>query len=613
MNRKITKNLSNSIRFTFLLFSMAFISISAYAQTTFNYTGTVQTYTVPAGITNIKIETRGAQGGLGGGNGAIIIGNFAVTPGDVLKVLVGQQGTSYSNGNGGGGGGTFVWNQNGNVLYIAAGGGGGRSANSNSSQGGPGSATNTPTNSINGSGNGTGGSSGNGGQGGPGANIGATYPAGGGGGAGWLSDGTTGLYTYGATGGASPSNGAAGGVGFNPCGSVNIYGGYGGGGGAGGCSGASGGGGGYNGGGGGNCWNGGTWGSGGGGGSYNNGTNQSNTAGSQTGNGLAVITELNGPCALDFDGSNDFVSIPHNANQVGLTSLTMEAWVKITGSTGPFRNIIMKGNYGYGMAIDFTNKLGYWSDPSYSNCPKFGTIPMDTWTHVAIVVVQNTSVTFYINGVNVGSSTSAGHTTINNGANDPLFLGYQGTGCACNYFQGSMDEVRMWNTARTQAQIQANMNCELAAQSNLIALYHMNGGTANSNNAGKTTCLDESSGSNSGTLTNFALSSTSSNWVDPGVGQEISVNGNNNLITDGDATPTSGDFTDFGSLTTRTFKIKNTGSAALKISGITFTGTNPTEFSVTTPPASNVAAGDSSAFVVTFNAGGPGVRTYSKY
>ena len=99
------------------------------AQTTFNYTGTLQYYTVPVGVTSIRIEARGAQGGsvtvacaATGGLGAQMIGDFAVTPGEVLTILVGGQGQTNGE-DGGGGGGSFVV-RTGNIPLIVAGGGG---------------------------------------------------------------------------------------------------------------------------------------------------------------------------------------------------------------------------------------------------------------------------------------------------------------------------------------------------------------------------------------------------------------------------------------------------------------------------------------------------------
>ena len=265
---------------------------------TFSFTGTTDSFVVPAGVTSITIESQGAQGGFNGGLGASISGTFAVTPGETFNLMVGGEGGSRTNngGVGGGGGGSFVWNTSGPTLLIAAGGGGGGAGNGNSVPG-PGSATNVPTDSTNGSGNGTGGAGGNGGAGGA-LVAAATCEAGAGGGAGWFSNGADGASPNAplSGGGVNPLAGGAGGnegpnCTFPPTGSA--VGGFGGGGGGGGVSGAGGGGGGYNGGGGGNSWAGSIppgWGAGGGGGSFNAGTSPTNTGGVRAGDGQIVIS-----------------------------------------------------------------------------------------------------------------------------------------------------------------------------------------------------------------------------------------------------------------------------------------------------------------------------------
>ena len=86
----------------------------------FNYTGSIQTYTVPAGVTSVTIEAYGAQGGNGGGLGAEISGTFNVIPNQVLNILVGGEGGTRTNnlGVGGGGGGSFIWDQSNNYLLL---------------------------------------------------------------------------------------------------------------------------------------------------------------------------------------------------------------------------------------------------------------------------------------------------------------------------------------------------------------------------------------------------------------------------------------------------------------------------------------------------------------
>jgi gliding motility-associated-like protein len=328
-----------------LLLSFVLIAAMMRGQTTttFSYSGGVQSWTVPAGIYQISISGAGAQGGNSGGLGALIQGDFAVTPGQVLNILVGGVGVTQSNNSGGGGGGTFVWNvTTGNTLYLAAGGGGGRAGNSNSSQGGAGSATTSSTNSINGSGNGSGGSIGNGGTGGNPISTGITYPGAGGAGAGWSSNGgNAAAATYSGSGGIQPLSGGNGGNAVNStCGSIP-YGGFGGGGGGGGCSGAGGGGGGYTGGGGGNGWNGSTWGSGGGGGSYNGGTSQSNTSGSNSGNGSVSIAYT--ICSLPTIPTT-FTSNPMSRLHT-ITSVNIAGTGNNTAYVSPGQTVSLSFNY----------------------------------------------------------------------------------------------------------------------------------------------------------------------------------------------------------------------------------------------------------------------------
>jgi len=244
---------------------------------TFNYTGSIENWTVPAGVTMLTIEVWGAEGGGDsgvGGKGARMKGDFTVTPGDTIKILVGEKGknsgTSWSSKGGGGGGASYVCKSNNDPIIIAGAGGG--KTNTGSYTTNPGRITEDGGDTYQ---NG-------GGNNGMGGNTGITNGQAAGGG-GLLTDGQSYSSSY---GGKSFLNGGAGGNG-----SISYPGGNGGfGGGGGGNHNSlvrSGGAGGYSGG------QGGTWSgqySGGGGGSYNHGTNKSNTAGARNGNGEVKIT-----------------------------------------------------------------------------------------------------------------------------------------------------------------------------------------------------------------------------------------------------------------------------------------------------------------------------------
>ena len=282
-------------------------SIATSGSQTLSYTGGAQIFTVPTGVTTISIEAFGAQGGNGnfavGGNGARMYGEFVVTPGQIINILVGQQPA----GSNGGGGGSFVVDQfTGTPLVVAGAGGGGSGVCCGvSNVGGIGVISNNGTSGINaGGGTGTGGTAGNGG------NLGSDGQNGGAGG-GFLSNGANGFG--GSTGGLSYLNGGNGGV-FGP-------GGYGGGGGSI-CAGqdcCGGGGGGYSG--GGSSGGGPEWGSGGGGGSFNSGTNQNNSSGLRQGNGQVIISWAGGNGCVSNARTPITVTICFSALPVELTAL----------------------------------------------------------------------------------------------------------------------------------------------------------------------------------------------------------------------------------------------------------------------------------------------------
>lgn len=244
--------------------------------TYFNATSGIISWMVPATAT-YRIEVWGARGGNGasnnylGGYGARMRGDFSLSSGDILKILIGQMGgASY----GGGGGGTFVAT-NANVPLIVAGGGNTASPWSSTPSHAP-----TTNNGLPGSNLSNGGTAGGGG----GTSSYGTCD----GGAGFTGNGSANGYN-----GTPPQSFVNGGSG-NTNGCSNSIGGFGGGSASDGCYyGGSGPGGGYSGGGAGQ--NGSAY--GGAGGSYNNGTNQSNDAGStgtatRSDNGQVIITKL---------------------------------------------------------------------------------------------------------------------------------------------------------------------------------------------------------------------------------------------------------------------------------------------------------------------------------
>ncbi|GAB3876197.1 hypothetical protein GCM10028824_33470 [Hymenobacter segetis] len=221
--------------------------------------------------------------------------------------------------------------------------------------------------------------------------------------------------------------------------------------------------------------------------------------------------------ALAFDGTDDYVALPNTTPvPTGNGTYTLEAWIKpnAMGVMG----IIGWGNWGTtnqvnALRLSPTGIINYWWGPDL-----IVTTPdlSGHWHHVA-ATFDGTTRTIYLDGVAVGSDTPGGHTVPSPSnlrigcTNDPS------SGANYEYFNGSIDEVRIWSVARSAAEIKAAYTNQPAVpQAGLVAAYDFDAGTASGANTTQTTLFDRTTNFQDGTLTNFALTSgnTTSNYVE---------------------------------------------------------------------------------------------------
>ncbi len=144
-------------------------------------------------------------------------------------------------------------------------------------------------------------------------------------------------------------------------------------------------------------------------------------------------------------------------------------------------------------------------------------------------------------------------------------------------------------------------------------------------NQGGDDAVDSDINTSTGESDAFTLSTGVYNTsLDAGVYQqsepEIDIKGNNVSILDGDTSPSTTDFTDFGSIDAQmdsvihTFKIFNGNGATLTLNGspyVAISGTNASEFYVKAQPAATVASNDSTSFDIRFIPTAEGLRTAS--
>lgn len=234
--------------------------------------------------------------------------------------------------------------------------------------------------------------------------------------------------------------------------------------------------------------------------------------------------------ALNFSPStSNWVEVPDVNNTLDLgNEFTIEAW--INPSDGSNNAIIDKGSYQYLLSHNpnGTTGLGFYRLGNWVYNPM--TIPTNTWSHIAMTYsVSTNQVKFYLNGTQVGATqTGAVSLAPDDG---PMNIGRQDpSSCQCNTFNGSMDELRLWNKVRTPAEIQANYQSAIdGITAGLVANYHFDQGVAGGNNTSITSVTDASGNNNNGTFGGFALNGQTSNFVNPGGANVKTV-----LILDGD-------------------------------------------------------------------------------
>lgn len=194
------------------------------------------------------------------------------------------------------------------------------------------------------------------------------------------------------------------------------------------------------------------------------------------------------------------------------SSYTIEAWIKVESlATGEASHVLTKfedpskKQWVFGVGSDPGNKVIYCEH--YDNAGTLyqifsddSTLTIGAWTHIAVVNSAGTF-TLYKNGVAITTNVSGTYGA--QGDKDvPVQIARRTVGASPGYFDGLIDEVRFWNTARTGPQILANYQTELVGnETGLIGYWKLNDGTG-------TTALDETANNFDITLTNTPVWTT---------------------------------------------------------------------------------------------------------
>jgi hypothetical protein len=206
----------------------------------------------------------------------------------------------------------------------------------------------------------------------------------------------------------------------------------------------------------------------------------------QSGCGVLTLGNYGAGNALDLGvyNSSKYVTIPATLNStINTNNITLEGWFYFTSLVPNTNYLPMLIGEAYNVDANITYCMhrqgniiiagfynGGWQAASSSTF-----IPINTWIHIASTYDQN-QIKLYFNGVL--NATFNSNQTLPISGNQPWYLGKRWD--HLETLGGVMDEIRIWNVARTQGQIQASMNSTVPTNSaGLRAYYKLDESTGN--------------------------------------------------------------------------------------------------------------------------------------
>jgi len=223
---------------------------------------------------------------------------------------------------------------------------------------------------------------------------------------------------------------------------------------------------------------------------------------------VSILTQVNAQDSTAFQAMNGtankrYVTVPTpiGSNLRIDTSWTIEAWVFVPLTAANTQMFIVEA-YSGGNTGGFALRLNNNTIQAYQIANPSNLVPINgssaltkgTWNHIAATLNEVTQqLSVYLNGVSNGQISC---TLLTSNTNPNLYIGARGDDQ--NIHQPVViDEVRIWNYAKTAAQILSNMDtCLSGSEADLLAYYSFE--TTNS-----ASVKDDSGNNNDGTISNF--------------------------------------------------------------------------------------------------------------
>lgn len=250
--------------------------------------------------------------------------------------------------------------------------------------------------------------------------------------------------------------------------------------------------------------------------SFSSITSNSVTATWTNGNGAGRLVGVRAgrvQTALTFDGTNDYVNIPNESTFDFTNAMTVEAWIRVNAFTTPYQAIVTKGGASWRIQrYASTNLIEYSINIGGVNKTVVGSRSVNDgkWHHIA-GTYNGSQLTLYIDGTVDGYISCSGNID-NNNYNVYIGENAENTG---RYFNGQIDEVRLWNYCQNASSIKNLMNKTLiGSEYGLKGYWSLDDGYTSTSTAVNSSMITGLNGTLTGFTTTAASAFTSSSgWV----------------------------------------------------------------------------------------------------
>jgi hypothetical protein len=331
--------------------------------------------------------------------------------------------------------------------------------------------------------------------------------------------------------------------------------------------------------------------------------------------------------ALNFDGINDQVKFGGFGT---MGAFSIQFWMRTT-QTGPTGTQWYQGNgivdaevsgavNDYGVSL-LGSKVAFGTGNPDVTITSTTNVNDGNWHQITAMYTSNPNgvMWLYVDGIlegyqDPGVSSNARNTNVN------LCVGSIQTNI--QYFNGDVDEVRLWNKVLGTCERNSHLMCELGATlPGLLRHFSFNQGIAAGTNTAITTATNIT-GSNNANILNMSLTGATSNFISSGgvaFGNvcgfpDAQAQGNGSNINNGATGTSTANLTSFSPFCpnsqakTHIYTIQNNGNGPLNIGTPTITGANAALFQLTALPPSSIAALSGATFAITFTASAPGAK-----